>query len=112
MGAHAAKVEFAGNYAVANLTALSDGAGGTSVVDPPVAGDGSAGAPAGTPQFANILNGYAARPAWEVAGVDYAVGIKAGTVLKDPATIHIAGVTVDQGAQQVVVTGANVPHDW
>ncbi len=110
-GVHTAKVALAGNYSLANFTVSSDGHGGTSVVDPPVAGDGSAGAPAGTPQFANILNGYAARPAWEVAGVDYAVGIKAGTVLKDPATIHVAGVTVDQGSHQVVVTGANVTLD-
>jgi len=31
-----------------------------------------------------------------VAGVDYAVGIPQGTVLKDPATINMAGVTVDK----------------
>jgi hypothetical protein len=49
--------------------------------------DGSAGAPAGVaPQLPNILNGLAARPPWKVAGVDYGVGIPAGTTLLDPAT--------------------------
>ena len=107
-GVHTASVALTGDYSLANFTASSDGQGGTSVIDPPVAGDGSAGAPAGTPQFAGILNGYAVRPPWEVAGVDYAVGITPGTVLKDPATIKMAGVTVDVANHQILVTGANV----
>ena len=45
-------------------------------------------------QHPEFFNGYAnqngqsyrTRPAWNVAGVDYPVGIPAGTVLKDPAT--------------------------
>jgi hypothetical protein len=49
--------------------------------------DGSPGAPAGvSPQLPNILNGLAVRPPWKVAGVDYGVGIPAGTSLLDPAT--------------------------
>lgn len=47
-------------------------------------GDGSSGAPAGTPQLPGLLSGYAVRPPWNVAGVAYHVGIPQGTVLKDP----------------------------
>jgi len=46
--------------------------------------DGSANAPKGMPQLPSALNGYAKRPSWEVAGVDYKVGIPDGTTLKDP----------------------------
>ena len=48
--------------------------------------DGCAAAPVATIQFPTLLNGYAVRPPWNVAGVDYAVGIPSGTVLKDPMT--------------------------
>ena len=64
--------------------------------------------PAGTPQLATLLNGYAARPPWEVAGVDYAVGIPTGTVLKNPATISMAGVSVNAATHTIYVTGSNV----
>src|SRR6185437_9644796 len=52
--------------------------------------DGSKNAPAGTPQFPTLLSGYAARPPWSVAGVDYHVGIDrsrypTNAALKDPA---------------------------
>src|SRR4051812_26172243 len=56
----------------------------------------------------NLLSGYAARPGWDVAGVDYAVGIPTGAVLKDPASISMAGVSVDANAHAVHVTGNNV----
>ena len=36
--------------------------------------DGRSRAPSGTPQWPNLLDGYAARPPWSVAGVDYPVG--------------------------------------
>jgi len=107
-GIHTASIALLGNYSLANFTASSDGHGGTSVIDPPLAGDGSANAPAGTPQLPNILSGYTERPSWMVAGVDYAVGIPQGTVLKDPATIAMAGVTVDKNLHQIIVTASNV----
>jgi hypothetical protein len=47
-------------------------------------GDGLANAPAGAPQVPMLLSGYLVRP-WNVAGVDYGVGILRGMVLKDPA---------------------------
>ena len=70
--------------------------------------DGSSNAPAGTPQMPNLLNGNAERPPWEVAGVDYAVGIPSGTTLKDPSTISMAGVSVNTSSHVVTVTGNNV----
>ena len=48
--------------------------------------DGCAGAPAGTPQLPGLLQAYRShRPKWDVAGVDYYVGMPSDTVLKDPA---------------------------
>jgi hypothetical protein len=48
--------------------------------------DGSTNAPAGvSAQHPTLFTGYATRPTWKVAGVDYGVGIPAGTVLKDPS---------------------------
>ena len=46
--------------------------------------DGCSGAAAGSPQLPTILQGYATRPPWNVAGVDYPVGVPAGISLKDP----------------------------
>ena len=74
--------------------------------------DGSANAPAGAPQFPNLLAAYGAnRPAWEVAGVDYHVGVPQGLALKNPATISMAGVSVNTTTHIVTVTGNNVTLD-
>ena len=70
--------------------------------------DGSAGAPAGAPQLPSLLSGYAARPPWQVAGVDYAVGVPSGMTLKDPATINMAGVSVNAASHLIVMSGNNV----
>ena len=108
-----------GNY-LANLSSLAQGqvtylvsekdaAGNIISFDPPFGlGDGSATAAAGTPQVPNLLNGYAVRPPWQVAGVDYAVGINAGTALGNPLTINMAGVSLDTTNKIVYVTGNNV----
>jgi hypothetical protein len=69
--------------------------------------DGSANAAVGSPQLPNLLSGYAVRPAWQVAGVDYAVG-PTSTPLKDPATISMAGVSVDTATRTINITGNNV----
>jgi hypothetical protein len=46
--------------------------------------DGCPAAPAGVVQYPNLLASYGAnRPPWNVAGVDYHVGVPAGTVLTD-----------------------------
>ena len=110
-GTDTAHVALLGDYLTSGWTLSTDGHGGTVVVDPPLPGDGSANAPAGTPQLPNILSGYTERPSWMVAGVDYAVGIPQGTVLKDPATINMAGVTVDKNLHQIEVTASNITLD-
>ena len=111
-----------GNYSanLSNLTngtltyvmTVSDPAGNVITVDPTTTlgspGDGSANASSGTPQLPTLLSGYAALPAWQVAGVDYHVGIPSGTVLLNPATISMPGVSVNTSTHTVTVTGNNV----
>jgi hypothetical protein len=58
-------------------------------------------------QHPNLLDGYAVRPSWQVAGVDYAVG-PTSTPLKDPATISMAGVSVDNSSRTISISGNNV----
>ncbi len=70
--------------------------------------DGSAEAPRGSPLLPNLLAGYAARPPWKVAGVDYAVGVPAGTILRDPATIVMPGVSIDVARHFVSIDKSNV----
>jgi hypothetical protein len=61
-------------------------------------------------QHPDLLDGYAVRPSWQVAGVDYAVG-PSSTALKDPATISMAGVSVDNSSRTISITGNNVTLD-
>lgn len=70
--------------------------------------DGCPGAPAGAAQVPALLSSYAVRPPWNVAGVDYRTGPPTGTVLVDPATISMTGVTVNTGTHTVTITGNNV----
>ena len=76
-----------------------------------MANDGVAQAPKGIPLLPTLLNGYAIRPPWMVAGVDYAVGVPYGTKLKDPSTIAMAGVSVNAGAHIVYISASNVTLD-
>ena len=69
--------------------------------------DGYAGAPVGSPQFPTLLNGYTARTPWHVAGVDYAVGIPSGTVLKDP----FQGLTPSNGNLDPVLVALGGSYD-
>jgi hypothetical protein len=73
--------------------------------------DGASDAPICKMQHPFLLDRYKARPAWRVAGVDYCVGYPASTVLKDPTTISMPGVTVNTANQTVTVTGSNVTLD-
>lgn len=70
--------------------------------------DGCQGAPSGTIQFPSLLSSYTKRAPWNVAGVDYFVGVPIGTVLSDPSTISIPGVTVNATAHTVTITGSNI----
>ena len=69
--------------------------------------DGSTGAPGGTPQVPHLLDGYAVRPTWEVAGVDYAVGVHPGITLKVPTANNLpAGATL--GDHVININGTDV----
>ena len=62
-----------------------DVAGNVITVDPPLnLGEGSANGSTGAIQLPTLLRGYTTKPSWNVAGVNYAVGINAGVTLKDP----------------------------
>lgn len=64
-----------------------------------------------TANLPNLLNGYAARPPWQVAGVDFYVGVPNGTVLKNPLTISMTGVSINSSTHIVTVSGNNVTLD-
>ncbi|WP_275173813.1 Ig-like domain-containing protein [Bradyrhizobium sp. CSS354] len=63
-----------------------------------------------TSQLPNLLDGYSTRPSWNVAGVDYAVGATS-TSLKDPATISMAGVSIDTSSRTITISGNNITLD-
>lgn len=78
--------------------------------------DGASGAPAGPAQLPTLLAGYAVRPPWNVAGVDYATGIPSGTVLLDPFTsfpgtiapaLVTAGATFNSGNNVLTFSNQN-----
>lgn len=71
--------------------------------------DGSANAPSGPPQYPALLTGYATRPPWKCAGVDYAVGFQA-TPTKDPRTSP-AGTSYNSSAKQLLITADSVTLD-
>ena len=73
--------------------------------------DGFSNAPLCTIQHPSLLSRYRIRPRWRVAGVDYCVGYATGTVLKNPATISISGVSVNRAKKVITVTGDNVTLD-
>lgn len=76
--------------------------------------DGRLNAPAGTPNFPNLLDEYGAnRPPWQVAGVDYLVGITPGTTLKNPATGTLPpNCSRDIGNQWFVVEDDTTVDGW
>lgn len=69
--------------------------------------DGSANAPSGTSQFPSVLSGYTKRPPWNVAGVDYRVGINTGVTLTSPS----ANPNLTVGGHNATVNAANVTID-
>jgi len=69
--------------------------------------DGSENAPTGTVQHPTLLSGYALRPPWKVAGVDYYVGIPSGTTLTDWKNLSGPGITVEASSGFVRVDGTS-----
>lgn len=61
----------------------------------------------GTPQYPTLLAGYAHKPPFKVAGVDYYVGVPAGLALKLASASNLpAGASLSGG--QILVSGDNV----
>ena len=87
--------------------ANSAGSGDTAAVYD----DGHAAAPTGLPQLPDLLRGYAARPPWKVAGIDYAVGAPGTVRFKDPLSISLAGTSVDAKNHLIRVNKDNVTLD-
>ncbi len=123
-GAYSANLSNLANGTITYLLSASDPAGNVITVDPPLnLGDGSANAPAGTPQYPHLLDvnspstqtygeNYVTRPAWNVAGADYAVGVPAGVTLKDPTPGGVlAAALVAQGCSlsgaEIICNGNN-----
>src|SRR5262249_37449571 len=73
--------------------------------------DGSASSPMGAPQAAALLGGYAVRPGWLVAGVDSAVGVPVGSVLKDPTLVSMPGVQIDSVNKELLINADNITLD-
>jgi hypothetical protein len=74
--------------------------------------DGCSAAPvanANTFQNASLISSsYATRPPWNVAGVDYPVGIPAGTTLTDWQNISQSGVSVNTSNGVITVSSSGV----
>lgn len=96
------------------VTANNASGSGNGTVSVNAYADGSVGAQAGSAQHPLILNPYAFRPSWKVAGVDYGVGavaaLCAGGVFLDPATIlnTISGVSGNNSTHVATISGNNV----
>ncbi len=75
--------------------------------------DGASNASRGPAQRPTLFFGYCVRPPWQVAGVDYAVGIDSGTVLKNPVTCGClpTGASRDEVNHLIRVTANNVVLD-
>jgi hypothetical protein len=80
-------------------------------------GDGGANAPTGAPQFPMLLSNYAVRPPWQIAGVDYAVGLNANygtsTAWKIPNGVTGGNTALPSGAtlsggNRIQISSANV----
>lgn len=65
----------------------------------------------GSGQLPHLLDGYTHRPSWQVAGVDFAVGVPTGIILKDPSTISISGVSINTTSHVVTISGDNITLD-
>jgi hypothetical protein len=78
--------------------------------DPSVSLDGRSDAPSGTPQWPTLLDGYVARPPWQVAGVDYPVGPDSATsfVVPNAGNVPSGASYVGGDSPCISITGDNV----
>ena len=108
------------------LTVTATNSSGTSSgqsIPITVYADGFAGAPTCSVQFATLLNGYHSggagsgrakgngyQPPWNVAGVDYCVGVPSGQSLSAPGTLsNPPSVTINNSLFQVTVVATGTP---
>lgn len=104
------------NYKMGSAAAKAEAVSCLSQSPPLLAvDDGSSSAPAGAAPRPDLLNGYAARPAWKVAAVDYGVGVPAGLALKDPladpAIVSNAKLSLDTSNRILRIRGDDVILD-
>lgn len=100
-----------GNVRLACLSAICALFVLVSIASQAAVDDGNANAPPGLPPFAGLLNDYAVRPEWSVAGVDYNVGPRSDIALKNPAAIVMEGVSIDRSRSILTVNRAGITLD-
>ena len=84
-GVYSADLSNLANGTITYLLEARDPAGNVVAVDPPLnLGDGSANAPTGTPQNAKFVERLCHQADWNVAAVDYHVGVHPSVTLNDP----------------------------
>ena len=82
---------------------------GEEAISAGVRNDGSDRALAGPLRLRSLLSGYPTWPPWKVAGVNYAVGVPAGTTFQYPLSLaSMAGVSVNTSKHLIEVTGNNI----
>lgn len=109
-----------GEATAAFLQAAVNGSNPASCPQGTALPDGCLGAPVGgsfqnssffTTARQNGQSAYAARPAWNVPGVDYPVGYPSATVLRDPTSCSCLPAGSSYASNVITVTGANVALD-
>jgi len=101
------------DFATVALAALAGSGPGdvTLAVSDRPTGDGSSSSPDCKIPHSSLLKRYRVRPSWRVAGVDYCVGYPATKALKDPATLSMPGVTIDEAHKIITVTRNRIVVD-
>jgi hypothetical protein len=91
------------------VVVFATGAGGlvgAHAETPPA--DGSQGAPAALARYPNLLEKYAKRPPWNVAGVDYGVGPPSGQSFEDWRNVSIRGCTPAVAKNMMICSGKDI----
>lgn len=90
----------------------SGGGGGSCAHSGAGYSDGCAGAPSVAAQYPALLDGYAVRPPWDVAGVDYGIGYSSTQTFKTPGVDTCpTNVTCNTSAHTFTINAANVTID-
>jgi hypothetical protein len=91
---------------------VSGGGGGTCAQGSTYP-DGCPSAPTATTQYPTLLSSYTKRPPWNVAGVDYPVGVPSNITLKDPAVDALpSACSYSSGTFTVSCSGTFTLSGW